>query len=229
MPFGSTTAFFAERFASAFPGVRSTTWYDGESEIATRLLTLLKAPLSFSDGNPIWWWRGGNLHIESFERFASGEFLMNVDELKIAGMAAVPGPTYQRSFVYVQVDPMQPTGLYPEHYERSAEFIERIGYDYEEYGLFSGNHLLTRDEYDDGSAMIDGELVETAGRSKLRVRYISPYNFLIAANGSPINNPNFDRELEMKLNAALKGNAKEVVDEIQKSVNALPLRETRNT
>jgi len=228
MPFGSTTAFFAERFASSFPGVRSTAWYDDPGEIATRLLMLLKAPLSFSDGIPIWWWRGRNLQIERFERRGPNEFIMNTEELKITRIAAVPGSTYQRNFVYVQTDAMAPTGLYPEWHARSAEHIEQSGYHYEEYGLFEGNHLLKREEYDDGYAMIDGNLVKTSGRSELRVRYITPYNFLIAAQGSPINNPQFDQELEQTLNAALKGNAEEAVENILGRVNALPLRESRS-
>jgi hypothetical protein len=189
---------------------------------------LLKAPLSFSDGIPIWWWRGRNLQIERFERRGPNEFIMNTEELKITRIAAVPGSTYQRNFVYVQTDAMAPTGLYPEWHARSAEHIEQSGYHYEEYGLFEGNHLLKREEYDDGYAMIDGNLVKTSGRSELRVRYITPYNFLIAAQGSPINNPQFDQELEQTLNAALKGNAEEAVENILGRVNALPLRESRS-
>ncbi len=33
MPFGSSTVFFADRFASAFPGVREITWYNEEGEV----------------------------------------------------------------------------------------------------------------------------------------------------------------------------------------------------
>ena len=151
---------------------------------------------------------------------------MNVDELQIVRIAAVPGTTYQRRFVYIRTAPMPPTGLYLEFEANSAERIARTGYDCEEYGLF-GDRLLTRGEYDDGATMIDGRLVETSNQAKLRVRYTSPYNFLIAGNGSPINNPQFDDELVEKLNKALIGNEKEALENILEKVSLLPLRDTR--
>jgi hypothetical protein len=184
---------------------------------------LLKTPLSFSDGTPIWWWRGGNLHIERFERLTPSEFIMNVDELKIVSIAAVPSQAYKRHFVYVQTDAMAPTGLYPGLSATSNDFAEVNGYDYEEYGLLRDGHLLTRAEYDDGHAMIGGKLVDIRGLAELRSRYITPYNFVIAAQGSPINNNAFDEELEDILNAALKGNAKDQVERLRSRVAKLPL------
>jgi hypothetical protein len=228
MPSASTTTFFAERLASAFPGVRSLTWYEDRGAIATRLLALLREPLSFSNGTPIWWWRGGNLHIEIFKKIGPDVFLMNIEELKIVRVAAVPGNSYQRSFVYVQTDAMEPTGLYPDYQRRaqSAEYLKEFGYSSEEYGLFDGKQFLNRAEYDDGHGMIEGKLVNTAGRAELRVRHTSPYNFLIAAQGSPINSPEFDDELENILNSALQGNADDALKKIQTRIKTLRLRDT---
>jgi hypothetical protein len=223
MPFKSSTAFFADRFASAFPGVRSTTWFADPDEIATRLLKLLELPLWFSDGTPIWWWRGSNFHIERFEKLTHEQFIMNADELKIARIAAVPGKSYKRHFVYVQTEAMAPTGLYPEHYERIAETVAELCCDYEECGCLSDGCPLTRAQHDDGSAMIDNELIDVCGKSELRIRYITSYNFLIAAQGSPINNSDFDQELEYMLNAALKGDTEQQVDKICARVDTLPL------
>jgi predicted nucleotidyltransferase len=117
-PFGSTTAFFADRFAAAFPGVRSISWHDVAEDVEQRMMRLLRDPLSFSNGHPVWWWRGGNLQIQSFRKLSDGIYLMNSDELRITRVAAVPGSTYQRSFVYVEADGMSRTGLYP---TRSAD------------------------------------------------------------------------------------------------------------
>lgn len=44
---GSTTAFFAERFASAFPGTRAVSWHDEADDIKQRLLTLLRETAVF--------------------------------------------------------------------------------------------------------------------------------------------------------------------------------------
>ena len=36
---------------------------------------------------------------------------------------------------------------------------------------------MTRAEYDDGATVIDGKVVDLNGKAKLRIRYITPYNF----------------------------------------------------
>ena len=224
MPASSTTAFFADRFASAFPGIRNITWYSDPNEIETRLLMLLRQPLVFSDATPVWWWRGGNLHIERFTKIKPGTFLMDVEELAITSIAALPGISYHHHFVYVQTAAMQPTGLYSAPAGEMKEYIRQRGYDREEYGLFNGQHLITRDEYDDGHAMIGGQLVRTIGQADLRVRFTTPYNFVIAANGSPINNPAFDSELEKCMNQALQGDPASAVEELHYQVKKLPVR-----
>lgn len=222
--FGSSTAFFAERFASAFPGVRSIAWFTNPDDIEQRMLTLLKSPLTFPDGLPVWYWRGGNLQIERFRKLASGQYLMDTEELRIARIAAVHGSSYHRNFVYVHCDPMESTGLYRIGSSDRAGAIEQSGYDYEEYGLVSGTIPITRSEYDDAAAVIDGKLTDVRGRSELRTRYTTPYNFVIAANGSPINNSRFDSVLVEQLNFALSGDAEEVVKRLHALVEALPLR-----
>ncbi len=223
MPHSSSTAFFADRFAKAFPGVRDTTWFVKPHDVAMRLGELLKPPLAFSDGTPIWWWRGGNLQIERFERLDSGEFLMNYEELRIARIAAVPSASYHRNFVYIDVSAMPSTGLYEQKPNDVERRVSEQGYDAEEYGLYRGRHLLTRAEYDDGATTIDGVLVSTSGASELRVRYITPYNFVIAAANSPINNMDFDHTLEEKLNEALRSGAEGVVEELRGLIRKLPL------
>lgn len=223
---GSSTAFFAERFATAFPGVRSTSWFTEPDDIEQRLTALLRAPLTFPDGLPVWYWRGGNLQIESFRRLSPGLFLMDTDELLISRVAAVYGSTYKRHFVYVRSEAMEPTGLYRNSMSEQAAALEQNGFDYEEYGLVDNVKPVKRSEYDDGAAVIDGRLVDLRGRSQLRVRYTTPYNFVIAANGSPINNNRFDELLVENLNEALVGGEQEeaVVERLRGLVQKLPLR-----
>jgi predicted nucleotidyltransferase len=223
---GSSTAFFAERFAAAFPGVRSISWFTEPDDIDQRLTALLRSPLAFSNGLPVWYWRGGNLQIESFRRLSPGLFLMDSDELLISRVAAVHGSTYKRHFVYVRCEGMEPTGLYGNSSEDRAAAIALHGYDYEEYGLVDNSEPVKRAEYDDGAAVIGGRLVDIRGRSQLRVRYTTPYNFVIAAHGSPINNNRFDQILVENLNEALAGGEQEeaVVERLHKLVQQLPLR-----
>lgn len=80
------------------------------------------------------------------------------------------------------------------------------GFAREEFGLFRGRPV-SRAEYDDGSTVIDGEVIDMSGESQLRVRYVTPYNLLIAPLDSPINNNRFGRHRDEMLNAILKGEA----------------------
>lgn len=131
---------------------------------------------------------------------------MNIDELNIRPIAAINRQDlYYLKYVYVETNADQPTGLYPERADNAARRIDTVGYDYEEYGLVDGRLPVSRAEYDDGAAVIDGRPVEILGRVVLRIRHTAPYNFLIAPNGSPINNASFDDELVALLNPMLRG------------------------
>lgn len=221
------TDFFAERFAQTFPGLRSVTWFDDPAAIAMRLDKLFEAPLDFAEGTPIWWLRGSsNLHIEKYRRLDERLILLNWEELRVRRIAACPNQVYQRVFVYLEAEGMPPTGLYPDDGERTRRLHDLQGYSTEEYAIFDEHHLLTRDEYDDGAALIDGKLVDTRGKTELRVRHLSPYNIVIAANGSPLNNSKYDERLESHLNEALKSDvdATRVLDQIIDELWKLPVR-----
>lgn len=217
---GSSTEFFARRFARAFPGVRSITWFDDQAAIRMRMMRLLEAPLTFGGATPVWWWRDGNLQIETFAPLPNGNFLMDVTELNIRRIAAVPGRGYWQSFVYVETASLPPSGAYTPNPEGARRSIENFGYDYEEYGLVDGEHVVKRGELDDGAALIGGELQDIHDRVELRIRHLTPYNFLIAANGSPINNPAFDQLLNDQLNTILQTG--DGLDELAASVSKLP-------
>jgi predicted nucleotidyltransferase len=223
LPGGHSTIFFEERFAQAFPGVRGISWFDDPKEIETRLLKLLEEPLRFSDNVPMWWWRGfGNLHIELFKSQGDGLFLMNVEELKVRRIAAVNLGSYYQCFVYVETDPMPATRLYAKSDEEKAEELDLNGYCHEEYGLLNDGRMVKRAEYDDGAALIDGELLDIRGKNELRVRYTTSYNFIIAAHGSSINNNKFDARLTELLNALLRGDDR--LEELAIEIRHLPKR-----
>ena len=99
---------------------------------------------------------------------------MDVHELNISRIAAVHQEVYYRKFVYVEVAPDEPTGLYDDPDEMIARQIERSGFANEEYGLVDGKLPVTREEYDDGAAIIEGRPVDIVGRCALRLRHTSP-------------------------------------------------------
>lgn len=203
-----STVVFAQRFSDAFPGVRGIAWFDGDDTIRQRLARLLAQPLEFEDRTPIWWSRGSsNLQISRYAEAADFS-LINGDEMKIVRVAAVNSASYKYNFVYVDVEPLPPIGIYKHTPERIAEVAtgdSPFDYYWEEYGLVDGTHLVTRAELDDGSAMIQGELQSLRGRLEIRGRYVTRYNFIIAAGGAPLMNSSYDDTLEGHLNAMLKG------------------------
>ncbi|PKP41054.1 MAG: hypothetical protein CVT93_09770 [Bacteroidetes bacterium HGW-Bacteroidetes-10] len=212
----NSTVLFSYRMAKAFPGLRDLEWFNEPSEAKKRLLLLLKKPLRFKNGSmeyesdPIWWFRGGSaLNIEKFEKLGFNKVLMNIEQLKIKRIAAYHGNFYYRDFVYVETFGEQQTGLYNITSEDTTRNIGNIGYSCEEYGLISYLRFwkkpIRREHYDDGATVIRGKVVN-AENAELRVRYISDYNFIIAAKGSPYNSTKFDSESKRYLNGILTGN-----------------------
>lgn len=218
-----SASFFAQRFGQAFPGVRGIEWYTG-IEGVKRLSKLLEEPLRFKNKNgetcPILWWRDGNMHIDNFRTISRHEVLLDIKELKISKVAAVHSNSYFRCFVYIEAEPMNPTGVYEWSEGKKNKWVKEHGYAWEEYGLYKGKTPVSRAEYDDNAAVIKGKLVTLGKDVELRDRYITPYNLVVAPHLSAINNNDFDRELENHLNLMLQGKA--TLEELRDKVEKLP-------
>jgi hypothetical protein len=203
----SASVFFYERFNAAFPGLRSTTWFLG-NEAISRLSIFLKAPLRFKTSNgfttPIWWFGLGNNAIDRFKQIDTQTVLINYDEYKIARMAAVYSSSYRKLWIYVECDPMTPIGIYPNSKKNLTQALKSGETYTEEYAIYAGKHIITRAEYDDGSAVVGGKIINVSGDCELRVRQLTPYNFVICPHDSPINNKRFDENLEKWLELILK-------------------------
>lgn len=224
----STSDFFADRFANAFPGLRTITWFNGQ-EAVDRLALLLQSPLTFKskdygETSPIWWFGRGNLQVEKFQRIDARTVLINFDEYKVSRLAAIYSTSYRRLWVYVETESMAPTGLYPKTPQNLEAARAKSGTYAEEYAIFDGQHKVTRAEYDDGHANIGGKITPIAGNSELRVRQLRPYNFVLCSHDSPINNINFDSELEAFLDEMLLNPS--VFDKYSNLISKLPI--TRN-
>ena len=218
-----STVHFAKRFAAAFPGVRGIKWFDKADDIRQRLERLLEEPLEYEDGTPIWWTRGNsNLHVSS-AKMVGDILVINDDEMKIRRVAAVNPGAYKYNFVYLDVAPLPPTGIYEHTEDRIAELAREEGpfpYYWEEYGVVAGKHLITRSELDDGSAVIEGKLQSISNRVSYRGRYVTNYNCILAGGGAPIMDHSYDERLEKHLNAMLKGDNR--LEAMAMEVNRLP-------
>ena len=205
--YDNSTTFFDYRFAKAFPGVRGIQEFVDPKECVDRLEILLRKPLNKKGlTSPIWWFRGSsNLHIREFFRISESKFLMNRDEIEINRIVVYGAPEYYKKFVYVEAKPEKSIGLYEsvteEHIE---EYRKSYGEYHEEYAVYNGIPI-TRAEYDDDAAVIDGKVVDLENKAELRVRYLTPYNFIICAQFNPINETKNDAVLKRYLNGVLEG------------------------
>lgn len=98
-----------------------------------------------------------------------------------------------------------------------ASFLEikDFGYVDEEYGVYKPYPFywkkITKQEEDDGSTKIFGKLVKMdKDKVESRCRFLTDYNFIIAAKGSPFNCQAFDRTSEPYFRGLLE---KTVTDE----------------
>lgn len=221
----SSTALFSERFAKAFPGVRGIARLEPPHAIE-RLAILLKKPLAYRTGDsgyvePIWFWGRGDLQISKFSVLSESTVLLDILELIIDEVIAVHTGAYYQKFVYIKTRAAEPSGAYPSYDWIDAAVSDR-GYADEECALFEGRYF-TRAEYDDGAGVVGGYPVDFGYREELRVRFLTPFNCLIAAHNSPINNKHFDRIATKLLNAMLRGEA--TIEDLARCVDSLPKRE----
>jgi hypothetical protein len=206
--YGTSMNFFQARLGKAFPAMRDEVkWYFGKHAI-DRLEIFLQKPLLFkgteegSYRDPIWWFRAGSsMYIKRFKRLSKTKCLMNIDELVINKIAVYRDDYDYRHFIYVEVSADKSTGVYQHLTDKMKDYIDHFSYMWEEYGLLNGKPIK-REEYDDGSAEIKGKVVDAAD-AKLRVRYLTPYNFVITPQDSPYNSHKFDRESKDYLNGLL--------------------------
>ena len=201
-----STTLFNIRMGEAFPGVRGLIEYTSVNDIKRALSLLLREPLRFQHDDeirnstqPIWWFRGGSaLNINKFTHLKGRKYLMGCEEIIVKRIVAYSSHArYYNQYVYVECEPDKPTGLYKNEYHIPHNLYNDGLLDYiiEEYGVYKYNWFcskkITREEYDDGHTMLRGKVVSTSHKAELRVRYLSKYNFIIAAQGSVYNNDVF--------------------------------------
>jgi hypothetical protein len=130
---------------------------------------------------------------------------------------------YYQCFVYIEANPMEHSGLYDWKDGEIQDQTEKQGYCYEEFGVYQRKFLIRRSEYDDGAANINGKIVDLDWRAtESRIRYLSPYNLVIAAFQNPLNNSAFDEIFEQIMNDILMGKAS--IEDLSQAVLDLPRR-----
>lgn len=214
-----STVFFARGMASAFPGVRGLIEITNSKTIRKCLKVLLQDPLRFTHGlegcdtAPVWWLRGGsNMYISFFTALHSGKFLIDIKEIKIKRLLVYRDfAILSNQYVYVETLPDKPCGCYKNH---TPDYITKIakedGYFEEEYADFKPYRFLlakhiSRSDFDDNATIIFGKHFELGNNAKLRKRFLTPYNFIICADGSPYNCDEFSFTSEPIFRGMLEG------------------------
>lgn len=190
----SSTVFFSNRFSLAFPGIRGIKEFKEASIGLYRLGLLLKEPIYFDEVNghnvvnqPIWWYRGRkNMYIDEFEVVSKEMATLGTMEIYKPKVIVYCSDSYYRSFVYVRISGNEPVGIYNRSKTEIQNIVDNFGYSMEEYGIFNGE-LITREEFDDGAAVIEGKVHETIGLASLRRRYLTDYNIIICSKFHPLN------------------------------------------
>lgn len=221
-----STIIFSDRIAENFPGIRGLVHYKYSSQVGKRLAHVLHMPKEVKASKDIiWWFRGPrNNSISTFRHLYNNKYLLNFEELHLKDVWVYNDGVYWRNFIYVETEAAKPTGLYRYGERQIDEYADEYGFYSEEYGIY-GLHKMTRNEYDDSATIIFGKTVNTHGKSKLRVRYITPYNFIICAHNNPINNSKLDKRFQDILNGILRG--QNSVNDIVAIVETLTKRESR--
>lgn len=201
-----STVFFRRRMAAAFPGNRGLVEIKKAKDIHRHLSKLLEPPIKFKKNiigvkDPIWWFRAGrSMNIATFRHLNGRKFLIGWDEFVIRRIVAfIDNGRYYSNYVYVEAQGEKPTGL-DIHYtsERIKELKESLDHVDEDYAIYKPcaffHKKVTKQEEDDGSTKIFGRLIKMKREHvETRCRFLTDYNFIIAAKGSAFNNAIFDR------------------------------------
>ena len=230
--YSATTTFFAKRISESFPGVRGLREYTDPHEIKKHLDNLFRHPITFGeviddegDHEPIWWFRGGSSEsIGSYRVLKNGIYLIGGNEFKIKRIIVFEcHQRYYSEYIYFETEPLPPVVEKSLTEDRIKEITQDLGHCDEEYAVVKSGIIeynISGDEYDDGYADINGEIVPVRELAERRCRFLSPFNFVVCAKFSSINCSEFDRMSQPVFDGILKGDIP--FEELHKIIIGLP-------
>lgn len=218
-----TTAVFHERMCDAFPGIDSLHRCSSLAESMTRLERLLQYPTVADATSPIWLLGDiGSLSVDSFEILDESTIRIGLDRYVVDHLCGFRSRRTQYEFALLFHGADVPCGVYPDKTRQQMEELRAdIGDVTEEYGVDANGILFTRAEHDDAAAYRDGRLLSV--RTRLEVRHLTPWVFVLTGQGSPIHQLAFDSEREHWIRDLALG-ARQAEDFVQRILK-LPLRD----
>ncbi|KXY64612.1 serine/threonine-protein kinase [Bacillus cereus] len=155
-----------------FPGKRGLIEIDDKSKIDN----VLKQLNTICKEIDLWWTQGrGNMAIKKCEPLNKDTWLMDYTEIQIEKLWALKDNySMDHQFILIKTKAMPNFNIY----EYEVSFREEAAWFMDRY--------ISREEYDDGVADIDGESVVLEGRADLRVRNLQTQYYFIASSSHPI-------------------------------------------
>jgi TIR domain len=195
--------FFNNRLASAFPGGRGLQWFIDPKVIIKRFEILFRKPLTFNkfpnqseyggEISPFWWFRRGSSNsIDNYEKLSDTKCLIEWNEYEVDKIAVYRDSSSYKNFIYVETKAEPPIyDIDPDLDKYIKLRLEDETYVSQEYGLYE-DKPIKREEYDDGAAIIDDEVIDIRGKSSFRIRFLTRYNFIICAQSAIYNSNESD-------------------------------------
>lgn len=219
----SSTRFFDQRMAKAFPGVRGLVEHIGDD--ARKRLSILFSDLGCApdprvSADLVWWFRGGlSSEIQVYQNLQDGVSLLNRDEVQVRRIWAYRDEAHWRNFLYLEWGALPSILTPPTGAETIARQASQFGYATDEYAIW-GKHIISRTEYDDCAAVIDGEVVEDVSGAELRGRHLAPFNVVVAGKDSPFNDAIPEVLVEEAMSGILEG--RERVERLVELISRMP-------
>lgn len=167
---------FDEVLLFCFPGKRGLI----EIEEKEKIEKVLKQLNTIVNKIALWWNQGtANSDIKKFERINDDTWLMDHTEIQIEKLWVLKNNySIDHQFILIKTKAMPTFEIYEKNdalrWEEAAWFLDRY---------------ISREEYDDGFADIDGISVPIEGKAHLRVRNLRAEYYFIASSSNPVQLP----------------------------------------
>lgn len=206
---------FGDALGATFPKHLGQIFYTDDKEKINLLFTNLKMR---DFNNNLWWFDGLRSNpIEDLRQLDDNIWLIDCYETKIKSVWGFIDLNLYTDFLLVNLEKMPSFGIY-----------NNSSYDYEEVGLIDNQKYITRNEYDNGYAEINGEIINLSEHNvNIRCRYLVDRSIFISTAYNSANH--FDseesvRDLIEKINNHYKisdSDIKIFISQIRKNKNTV--------
>ncbi|MBA0207955.1 toll/interleukin-1 receptor domain-containing protein [Pectobacterium brasiliense] len=197
----TSTSYFDYCLKSTFPDVnlnKLTNFYGKDA--VDRLDYFFEDYKDFTNNDFVWWFRGSDNAVHHYQRVSDSKIMLGDTLYDISSITVYSSQAYYQSFIYFDIKPENPTGLYPDL--NIQDIVNEFGYSWEEYAIYK-NMLIKSNDYYNGATVVNGIPQRLNGEAKIVTHYTTKYNFILAASSSPYSSESLRRILPEVMNAIL--------------------------